>query len=334
MADVSGKGTDAALVMAKTHSLFRSLSRNMPAVNELAARINSELVETAFNGMFVTAIIGQYEPESGRMQCCNAGHEPGLLVDASGSFSYIEASLQPLGILEFAPHDIDVEHHNLKTSRFFCYSDGITEAQLNGTMLGATKLAAILAEQMSFSITDQVNHTVEVVRQKADNLTDDLTLLGLGCEPVELVGGNPQIDIVEPAQGQEDLIFNISVTNEVPELRRLRREIENTLAKTQARNIAMNVCLAVDEATQNIIRHAFPENMSGRIEIGGYFAAQKLHISITDTAPLIDLSQVRPRDLNDIRDGGLGTHLIMEVSDEARWWHDNGRNRLDLVFAC
>ena len=79
-----------------------------------------------------------------------------------------------------------------------------------------------------------------------------------------MVGGNPQIDIVEPAQGQEDLIFNISVTNEVPELRRLRREIENTLAKTQARNIAMNVCLAVDEATQNIIRHAFPENMSGR----------------------------------------------------------------------
>ena len=45
MADVSGKGTDAALVMAKTHSLFRSLSRNMPAVNELAARMNGELVK-------------------------------------------------------------------------------------------------------------------------------------------------------------------------------------------------------------------------------------------------------------------------------------------------
>jgi sigma-B regulation protein RsbU (phosphoserine phosphatase) len=96
----------------------------------------------------------------------------------------------------------------------------------------------------------------------------------------------------------------------------------------------MNVCLAIDEATQNIIRHAFPENMSGRIDIGGYFAEQKLHISITDTAPLIDLSQVKPRDLDDIRDGGLGTHLIQEVSDEARWWHDDGRNRLDLVFVC
>jgi sigma-B regulation protein RsbU (phosphoserine phosphatase) len=161
-----------------------------------------------------------------------------------------------------------------------------------------------------------------------------LTLLGLGCAPLKSVGGNPRVTIVEPTPNEEELIFNISVTNEVPELRRLRREIENTLAETQARNIVMNVCLAVDEATQNIIRHAFPENMSGHIEIGGYIAAQKLHISITDTAPLIDLAQVKPRALDDIRDGGLGTHLIMEVSDEARWWHDNGRNRLDLVFAC
>jgi sigma-B regulation protein RsbU (phosphoserine phosphatase) len=334
MADVSGKGTDAALVMAKTHSLFRSLSRNMPPVNELAARMNGELVETAFDGMFVTAIIGQYDPQSGAMQCCNAGHEPGLLVDGTGRFSYVEASLQPLGILDFAPHEIDVEHHSLETARFFCYSDGITEAVLNGAMLGATKLAAILAEQMSFSITDQVNHTVEVVRQKAGHLSDDLTLLGLGCAPLKSAGSNPQVIIVEPTLDEEELIFNISVTNEVQELRRLRREIENTLADTQARNIATNVCLAVDEATQNIIRHAFPENMSGRIKIGGYIAAQKLHISITDTAPLIDLTQVKPRDLDDIRDGGLGTHLIMEVSDEARWWHDNGRNRLDLVFAC
>lgn len=332
MADVSGKGTDAALVMAKTHSLFRSLSRNMPAVNELAARINGELVETAFNGMFVTAIIGCYDPNTGDMQCCNAGHEPGLIVDGNGSYAYVEASLQPLGILDFASHDIDVEHHNLETARFFCYSDGITEAEINGTMLGATKLAAILAEQMAFSIADQIDHTVNVVRQKADQLSDDLTLLGLGCAPREARAGNPQVNIIEPALAGEQFLFNISVTNEVPELRRLRREIETTLAETPTREIIANVCLAVDEATQNIIRHAFPDNMSGRIEIGGYIAEQKLHISITDTAPLIDLEKVKPRDLDDIRDGGLGTHLIQQVSDEARWWHDNGRNRLDLVF--
>ena len=333
MADVSGKGTDAALVMAKAHSLFRSLSRNRPAVNELASRMNGELVETAFNGMFVTAIIGSYDPESGAMQCCNAGHEPGLIVGRNGSFSYVEASLQPLGILDFAPHDIEVEHHSLEAARFFCYSDGITEAEINGSMLGATKLAAILAEQMQFSIADQVGHTVDVVRQKADHLSDDLTLLGLGCAPQQVAATLSQTNIVEPSLAGEQFLFTISVTNEIPELRRLRREIEAALSKTPARGIIMNICLAVDEATQNIIRHAFPENMSGRIEIGGYMAEQKLHVSITDTAPLIDLEKVKPRNLDDVRDGGLGTHLIQEVTDEARWWHDDGRNRLDLVFA-
>lgn len=332
MADVSGKGTDAALVMAKTHSLFRSISRDNPPVNLLAARINAELVETAFNGMFVTAIIGSYEPESGVMQCCNAGHEPGLIVDATGRFSYVEASLQPLGILDFEADDMIVEHHDLSAARLFCYSDGITEAEISGTMLGAAKLAAILSEQMGFAIADQIIHTVDVVRQKADRLSDDLTLLGLGCAPRKQTASSLHAGIVEPALTGEQLLFTISVTNEVPELRRLRREIETQLSDTPARSITMNVCLAVDEATQNIIRHAFPENMSGRIEIGGYIAAEKLHISITDTAPLIDLDKVKPRDLDDIREGGLGTHLIQEIANETRWWHDDGRNRLDLTF--
>ena len=332
MADVSGKGTDAALVMAKTHSLFRSLSRHKPRVDELAVRINSELVETAFNGMFVTAIIGAYDPESGDMQCCNAGHEPGLIVDANGGFSYVEASLQPLGILDFEANDIEVETHSLEAARFFCYSDGITEAEINASMLGATKLGAILAEQMSFSVADQVIHTVDVVRQKASRLSDDLTLLGLGCATLRTAHSSVHANIVEPALAGENFLFNISVTNEVPELRRLRREIETTLAETPSRDITMNVCLAVDEATQNIIHHAFPENMSGRIEIGGYIADNKLHVSITDTAPLIDLTTVKPRDLDDIREGGLGTHLIQELTETAVWSHDNGHNRLDLVF--
>jgi sigma-B regulation protein RsbU (phosphoserine phosphatase) len=332
MADVSGKGTDAALVMAKTHSLFRTLSRNNPPVNDLAARMNAELVETAFNGMFVTAIIGCYAPDNGAVQCCNAGHEPGLIVGASGQLSYVEASIQPLGILDFEAADITVEHHDLSAARLFCYSDGITEAEVNGAMLGAAKLAAILSAQMGFTIADQIIHTVDVVRQKADRLSDDLTLLGLGCAPQKQAASTLQTAIMEPALAGEEFLFNISVTNEVPELRRLRREIETQLGATSAQGIVTNVCLAVDEATQNIIRHAFPENMSGRIEIGGYIAAEKLHVSITDTAPLIDLDKVKPRDLDDIREGGLGTHLIQEIADTAHWWHDDGRNRLDLTF--
>ena len=332
MADVSGKGTDAALVMAKTHSLFRSMSRGLPPVDELAANMNRELVETAFNGMFVTGIIGRFDPKTGDMQCCNAGHEPGLLLSQTGAFQYVEASLQPLGILDFDASDIVVEEHNLNDKRFFCYSDGITEAEINGAMLGATRLAAILGQQMDLPIAGQIENTVQAVRHKVETLPDDLTVLGLGCEPQAAETARLESTRVEPALAGESLLFNISITNEVPELRRLRREIESTLADTSARDIIMSVCLAVDEATQNIIRHAFPADSSGTIQVSGYLADGLLHISLLDDAPLIDLDKVRPRDLDDLREGGLGTHFIMEITEHAEWLHDNGRNRLNMAF--
>ena len=332
MADVSGKGTDAALVMAKTHSLFRSMSRSLPPVDELAANMNRELVETAFNGMFVTGIIGRFDPETGDMQCCNAGHEPGLLLSQTGAFQYVEASLQPLGILDFDASDIAVEEHNLNDKRFFCYSDGITEAEINGAMLGATRLAAILGQQMDLPIAGQIENTVQAVRHKVETLPDDLTVLGLGCPPQTAETARLESTRVEPAIAGESLLFNISITNEVPELRRLRREIESTLADTSARDIIMSVCLAVDEATQNIIRHAFPADSSGTIQVSGYLADGLLHISLLDDAPLIDLDKVRPRDLDDLREGGLGTHFIMEITEHAEWLHDNGRNRLNMAF--
>jgi sigma-B regulation protein RsbU (phosphoserine phosphatase) len=332
MADVSGKGTDAALVMAKTISLFRSMSRAEPEVDELAARVNMELVETAFNGMFATAIIGRYHPETHEMQCCNAGHEPGLLLDANQSFAYVEASLQPLGILDFEAGDIVVETHDLTHCRFFCYSDGITEAEINGQMFGATKLATILAEQMDLPIKVQVEHTVEIVQRKTITLPDDLTVLGLGCAPKVRTSLPLEAVIVEPSLAGEELLFRFSVLNEVPELRRLRREIERTLNGTPAQAIIMPVNLAIDEATQNIILHAFPEGMTGHIEVVGYISDGHLNIGLTDTAPLIDLDQVRPRDLDQLREGGLGTHFILETTESANWWHDNGKNRLDLTF--
>ncbi len=332
MADVSGKGTDAALVMAKTISLFRSMSREQPDVDELAARMNMELVETAFNGMFATAIIGRYHPDTHIMQCCNAGHEPGLLLNANQSFSYVEASLQPLGILDFEAGDIVIETHDLTECRFFCYSDGITEAEINGQMLGATKLATVLAEQMDIPVQLQVEHTVEIVQRKAVTLPDDLTVLGLGCPPMKTPSARLQATIVEPSLAGEELLFSLSILNEVPELRRLRREVERTLSNTPAESIITNVNLAIDEATQNIIRHAFPEGMTGHIEIGGYISGGFLNITLTDTAPLIDLDKVKPRDLGELREGGLGTHFILEITESANWWHDNGKNRLDLKF--
>jgi sigma-B regulation protein RsbU (phosphoserine phosphatase) len=185
---------------------------------------------------------------------------------------------------------------------------------------------------MDLPIPAQIENTVQAVRQKVKSLPDDLTVLGLGCAENVPTHAALKSTQIEPAISGEKLLFDISIVNEVPELRRLRREMEGTLAGTPAQDIIKNICLAVDEATQNIIRHAFPEGTSGIIKVSGYLAGELLHISLIDDAPLIDLDKVRPRELDDIREGGLGTHFIIEITESVKWWHDQGHNRIDMAF--
>ena len=78
-----------------------------------------------------------------------------------------------------------------------------------------------------------------------------------------------------------------------------------------------DIVLAIDEACQNIIRHAYKEDPNGVIELEIRREGENLVFSLLDFAPEIDPSQVKPRDLDDVRPGGLGTHFIQELMDRA-----------------
>ena len=81
---------------------------------------------------------------------------------------------------------------------------------------------------------------------------------------------------------------------------------------------ANDIVLAVDEACQNIIRHAYsgePGDIVLRIER----SADDLVISLIDFAPEVDVNEVRGRELDDVKPGGLGTHFIREVMDRVEF---------------
>lgn len=99
IADVSGKGMNAALLMAKTSSLFRCLAKSSEHPGQLLNAINNELCETISHGMFVTMVGGLFDPSTGVVNLTNAGHEPLLLFDIKReSFMPIPADAPPLGI--------------------------------------------------------------------------------------------------------------------------------------------------------------------------------------------------------------------------------------------
>ncbi|MGI9333875.1 MAG: ATP-binding protein [Gammaproteobacteria bacterium] len=78
--------------------------------------------------------------------------------------------------------------------------------------------------------------------------------------------------------------------------------------------------LAVDEACQNIIRHAYKDSDTGIIEIEARRRSDErgdaLVVDLIDYAAPIDRASVRSRDLDDVRPGGLGTFFIRQCVDE------------------
>ena len=79
----------------------------------------------------------------------------------------------------------------------------------------------------------------------------------------------------------------------------------------------VDIVMAVDEACQNIIRHAYRGQEAGDIVLRIEREGDELVFSLVDFAPRVDPNKVKPRDLDDVRPGGLGTFLIQEVMDSA-----------------
>ena len=138
--DVSGKGVPAALYMAEVTRMFRTLVDGHLMPDTIATRLNHALTEDNDEGMFVTMFIGLIDLKTGRMEFCNAGHNPPLL---NGDFMKMEANA-PIGLwpeLKYEGEEIDDMHG--KT--LFIYTDGINEAEnIHKEQFGDERLQALL----------------------------------------------------------------------------------------------------------------------------------------------------------------------------------------------
>ena len=101
------------------------------------------------------------------------------------------------------------------------------------------------------------------------------------------------------------------------ELCRTRDAVRSCLNRCgYRRDRVEDVVLAVDEACQNIIRHAYCGDANGEIVLELGMKDDALVVSLLDFAPEVSPDCMKPRDLDDVRPGGLGTHFIRTVMDE------------------
>jgi serine phosphatase RsbU (regulator of sigma subunit)/HD-like signal output (HDOD) protein len=175
--DVSGKGINAALLMAKTSSLFRCLGKRIDDPEELLAQINIELCETSIRGMFVTMIAGIYDPESKKLKLVNAGNPPALLFYAPGLATEIDAKGPPLGVLSEAKFPaVEIELNN---NSLYMFSDGVTESFTDdGEMLGISGLFKAIAKlDTALKPIERLNKITDRLKKTSFPFRDDVTLL-------------------------------------------------------------------------------------------------------------------------------------------------------------
>lgn len=146
--DVSDKGASAALMMARTHSLVRSLA-SRPDAAELMADLataadilNRGLEAGNDSCMFVTMLIGRFDPASGRLDYVRCGHVPPFVQHSDGAVARLEvAGGLPLGVSPVARYIAG--HAQLDAGdRLLILSDGVTEAAApDGQLFGDERVA-------------------------------------------------------------------------------------------------------------------------------------------------------------------------------------------------
>ncbi len=96
---------------------------------------------------------------------------------------------------------------------------------------------------------------------------------------------------------------------------------------------AQSIVLAVDEACQNVIVHGYKGRPDGEIVLGVFRHRDGILVRLRDFAPPVDPAKIKPRALDDIRPGKLGSHFIHEIMDSVvfRPSPDGTGNLLEMI---
>lgn len=338
LADVSGKGMNAALLMAKTASLFRCLGKEDMRPGRLLQRINAEVCETSMRGMFVTMVAGIYDPASGRVVLANAGHEPPLHHSTDDQFKTLEATAPPVGIPPELTGGgaVPEEVLHLNGGSLYIFTDGATEGYVApGVELGSDGFMDMIRTGVSDGLTAQarIDAVANRLSDSGQVLRDDITVLVIDdAKPLQnrqshdddVIMNDTMKKQIEGAsmdegavQSHDGSLCALTLPARASSLKLVRRAVGDTAAACGfSQEQCQDLMLAVDEACQNVVRHAYAGVADGDMVIDIRREGESYVVSVRDFAPPADVAKIVPRNLDDVRPGGLGVHFIREVMDD------------------
>jgi sigma-B regulation protein RsbU (phosphoserine phosphatase) len=177
LADVSGKGIGAALLMANLQACFRSQAQDAllhPAV--MLRSVNKLFYDSTPPEHFATLFFAHYDDHERRLRYANCGHPSPILLRADGSVERLSSTATVLGV--FSQWTSEEKLVDLKTGdTLVIFSDGVTEAGIESdTEFGEDGLLSVMRAHPAVTAESLVNHIVDAV---AGEKQDDVTVVAV-----------------------------------------------------------------------------------------------------------------------------------------------------------
>ena len=181
VADVSGKGVPASLLMSNFQAGLRTLLRQGVPLATVVPELNHLLFRNSGGEKFITAFLGIYDRRTRQLDYVNAGHNDPLLLDDYGRVTTLKDGTVMLGIMEELPMmrvgQVAIPRHSL----LLLYTDGLTEVfDADGNEFGEDGVLGVLHRSRYLPLPrlhQEMLRTIEVYSSRGAHFADDVTML-------------------------------------------------------------------------------------------------------------------------------------------------------------
>ncbi|MBX3061436.1 MAG: SpoIIE family protein phosphatase [Anaerolineae bacterium] len=332
--DVTDKGVPAALVMASTRSIIRAAAERLISPGEVLRRANEVLCPDMPSKMFATCLCAVLDPQTGRFQYANAGHNPPQQRTKDGVID-LRARGMPLGLMPGMSYE-EKETYLAPGDTVLLYSDGYVEAHNpEREMLGMKRLQALLIEYKGS------DNLISYLRDALFNFTgpnweqeDDVTFVTVGREIQASTDthsdNDPQLLVLDDFEAASEPGGERAVMERVADAVKATK-----LSSTRIERLKT----AVAEATMNAMEHGNHFHTDIPVKVKVLANAETIKVLITDrdqggggsdvVAPMPDL-EAKLAGTQSPR--GWGLFLIKAMVDEMRIHTENNEHTIELML--
>lgn len=320
VADVSGKGVPAALMMAVSKTLLKSNSQDTQSTAKIVERTNNELSLNNDDCMFITAIFGIIDTKTGKLTYTNAGHNPPYLLSPNGEVNSLSEVHGPMiGIMEGTSYDQKELTLGID-DKLMLYTDGVTEAfNTNRELFDEERLQDYLISSKTLGTKYLVDGLVREIDAFAGEMeqSDDITIFCLRYVAWDARDDRAGIEL--------------HLTNEMAEIDRCLESLFEFCNRfdipTEVRD---NLGVVVDDLLNNIISYAFDDEDEHLIEVSIATDQHRFLVTFRDDGvefdPFLKTEPDIDSDISDRQIGGLGIHLTKSIMDDFSYRRIDGKN--------